>query len=260
MPRRRRATPYGSTHGGALRNLELADRRRHGGARPRLDVLADHRRRRRRVLVGGAPARGRARRDRRAPRRAPRPSTRSRRASAPAPACTSTAAARSPSTPASCSSATTPTSASTAASSRSRPRPPRPSGCATPTCGVAGDRLVCVRERVAEPEHVNELVERRRSTARGEPVVLASRPRLLRRAARLARRDPARVPDLGPPADAVGGLGAVGERARRRAAARGRRRPGGGDRPARVEPGRRPALQLATARAGGTSTAATTSP
>ena len=70
------------------------------------------------------------------------------------------------------------------------------------------------------------------------------RPRLLRRAAGLARRDAARVPDLGPPADAVGGLGAVGDGARRRSAAQGRGRPGGGDRPAGMEPGRRPALQL----------------
>ena len=55
--------------GSALRNVALADRRGHRGPRPGLDVLAGHRRRRRRLLGRGAPARGRPRRDRRAPGR-----------------------------------------------------------------------------------------------------------------------------------------------------------------------------------------------
>ena len=110
---------------------------------------------------------------------------------------------------------------------------------------LAGDVLICVRERVAEPEHVNELVAIPLDGGDARP---RGGPRLLRRAARLARREAPRLAVLGPPADALGGLGAPGRGpcaegdAQRRAA--GRRRLCRGDRATPVESRRRAALQL----------------
>ena len=129
---------------------------------------------------------------------------------------------------------------------RSRPSPSavRPA-LRRPARDAGGRWLVCVRERDGEPEHVNELVALPAGRL-GEPRVIASghdfyaAPRVSPDGTQLAWLD------LGPPADAVGGLGALvaefDDGALRRAARRRRR--GRGDRAARVEPGRRPALQL----------------
>ncbi len=237
------------------------------GPRPGLGLLDGHGARRRRLLVRGAPAGGRPRRDRRAAARGPRPPTRSPRAAAPAPACTSTAAARSPCTAARSSSATTPTSASTAcdpAASRGRSRPSRtlPFGLRYADLRVTR-RLARVRARARRRARARQRPRRAAARRLGRAARHRRRPRLLRRAPRLARRHAARLADLGPPADAVGGLGAVGRGARagrhdRRAPARRRR----ARRRRSCSPsGARTACctSARTAPAGGTSTAATTS-
>ena len=196
-------TPY--VHRSPVRHLALPDRRRRRGARPRLDLLDGHRVRRRGLLVGGAPARGRPRRDRRPARRAGRPPTRSPRAAAPARACTSTAAARSPCTTARSTSATTTTSASTGWHTASRSRSRRRGGTLRRPAGDAGRPLAGVRARARRRARARQRPRRASHRRLGGAARDRLRPRLLLGAADLARRHADRLAGLGPPADAVGG-------------------------------------------------------
>ena len=119
-----------------------------------------------------------------------------------------------------------------------------------------GAWVVCVREREAQPEHVNELVAFP-ADGSAAPHVLVGGHDFFAAPRVSPGRPAARLAGLGPPADAVGGLGAVAGRAGRRRRPRRRprgRRAGGGARPAGVEPGRRPARRARTAAAGGTCT------
>ena len=251
MPTRPAPTPYGGAHGSPLRNLELADRRRRRRPGPRLDVLAGHRRRRRRLLVGGAPARGRPRRDRRAPRRRA-PPTRSPRATAPARGCTSTAAARftvDGGTVYFCNDADQ-RDLPRRRRRASQPITPEPDDAVRaalrrPAGRRATGSSACASATASPSTSTSS--SRCRPTARREPRVLASghdfysAPRISPDGTQLAwlTWDHPRMPWEG--SELLGG-GLRRRRAERRAARRGRGR--GGDRPARVEPGRRPALQL----------------
>ena len=133
----------------------------------------------------------------------------------------------SPCTPGPSSSATTPISASTAstrAASRGRSRRSRIVAVRPALRRPAGHArrrgtIVCVREREAQPEHVNELVALP-ADGSAEPRVIEAGHDFYAAPRVSPDGDAARLAGLGSPADALGGLRALGG-SRRTAAARG---------------------------------------
>ena len=166
-------------------------------------------------------------------------------AAAPARACTSTAAARTPSTTARVYFCHDADQRIHRLAPGGEPEPITPPGARYADLQRdAGRPLARVRARARRRSRARQRPRRAPDRRLGGAAGDRLRPRLLLLAARLARRDADRLAGLGPPADAVGGLDCGRELADVGGARLVAGGAGRGDRAARVEPGRRAALQL----------------